>query len=390
MQGLLDGGEERAVKRKGVLAVVGTGIESMGQMTPAALREIRRAQRLFYLAADPITERTLRGLNRRAVDLHPFYAEGKHRLRTYAQMTERVLEEVRRGLRVCLALYGHPGVFAMPAHAAVSLARSEGHRAVMLPAISADACMIADLGVDPAAGWQSYEATDFLLRGRRADPAVGLVLWQVGVVGRLDYPSGPVHRDKLAVLTEVLLQTYPRRHLATLYEAATLPGFPAAIERVQNRLLAPGGGDVGDHALRASLGLGAHRREHARAAGHQAVGPGALPALDASRGGVARSSGLRRRRKSQRPAGSAVKSAASASRKAPLVTSPNWRSGGKLENDSARKPAALMKVAKAIAPPATRSACSIASPSGAPSRSCRWWKKWHFGRSRWCRARRWR
>jgi hypothetical protein len=221
------------VKRKGVLAVVGTGIESMGQMTPAALREIRRAQRLFYLAADPITERTLRGLNRRAVDLHPFYAEGKHRLRTYAQMTERVLEEVRRGLRVCLALYGHPGVFAMPAHAAVSLARREGHRAVMLPAVSADGCMIADLGVDPAAGWQSYEATDFLLRRRRADPSVGLVLWQVGVVGRLDYPSGPVHRDKLAVLTEVLLQTYPRRHLATLYEAATLPGFPAAIERVQ-------------------------------------------------------------------------------------------------------------------------------------------------------------
>jgi uncharacterized protein YabN with tetrapyrrole methylase and pyrophosphatase domain len=221
------------VKRKGVLAVVGTGIESMGQMTPAALREIRRADRLFYLAADPMTERTLRGLHRGAVDLHSFYAEGRHRLRTYAQMTERVLEDVRAGRRVCLALYGHPGVFAMPAHAAVRLARKEGHRAVMLPAVSADACMIADLGVDPAGGWQSYEATDFLLRRRRADPSVGLVLWQVGVVGRLDYPSGPVHREKLAVLTEVLLETYPPRHLATLYEAATLPGFPPSIERVQ-------------------------------------------------------------------------------------------------------------------------------------------------------------
>jgi uncharacterized protein YabN with tetrapyrrole methylase and pyrophosphatase domain len=221
------------VKRKGVLAVVGTGIESMGQMTPAALREIRRADRLFYLAADPMTERTLRGLHRGAVDLHSFYAEGRHRLRTYAQMTERVLTDVRAGRRVCLALYGHPGVFAMPAHAAVRLARKEGHRAVMLPAVSADACMIADLGVDPAGGWQSYEATDFLLRRRRADPSVGLVLWQVGVVGRLDYPSGPVHREKLAVLTEVLLETYPPRHLATLYEAATLPGFAASIERVQ-------------------------------------------------------------------------------------------------------------------------------------------------------------
>jgi uncharacterized protein YabN with tetrapyrrole methylase and pyrophosphatase domain len=221
------------VKGKGVLAVVGTGIESMSQMTPAALREIRSAQRVFYLAADPITEQTVRSLNRRAVDLHRFYAEGRHRLRTYAGMTERVLEDVRRGLRVCLALYGHPGVFAMPAHAAVTMARREGYRAIMLPAISADACMIADLGVDPAGGWQSYEATDFLLRKRRPDPSVGLVLWQVGVVGRLDYPSGPVHRDKIQVLTEVLLETYPRRHLATLYEAATLPGFPASIERVQ-------------------------------------------------------------------------------------------------------------------------------------------------------------
>jgi uncharacterized protein YabN with tetrapyrrole methylase and pyrophosphatase domain len=220
--------------RKGSLVVVGTGIESMGQLTPAARQEIQRAQRVFYMVADPMTEESVRSLNRRAVSLRDLYAKGLNRLVTYAQMVERVLDEVRRGLRVCLALYGHPGVFAMPAHASVTIARSEGYRATMLPAVSADACLIADLGVDPStSGWQSYEATDFLLRGRRLEPTAGLVLWQVGVVGRLDYATEPVDREKIAILTERLLETYPRGHVATLYEAATLPTFPPTIHKIK-------------------------------------------------------------------------------------------------------------------------------------------------------------
>lgn len=220
-------------ERKGSLVVVGTGIEALGQMTDAARREIRRAERLYYVA-DPLSAQAILAINRRGVSLHDLYDVGKNRLRTYAQMTARVLADVRQGHRVCFASYGHPGVFAIPTHAAVKLARSEGYRAVMLPAVSADACLIADLGVDPgASGWQSYEATDFLLRRRKPDPSVGLVLWQVGVVGRFDYPEGPVDRKKLALLTETLLAHYPPRHTAMLYEAASLPGFPPSIHEVR-------------------------------------------------------------------------------------------------------------------------------------------------------------
>jgi uncharacterized protein YabN with tetrapyrrole methylase and pyrophosphatase domain len=219
---------------RGSLVVAGTGIESMGQMTDAARVAIRRAQRVFYLTTDPLTAESIRALNRSAVSLHSLYEVGRHRLQTYAAMTETVLAEVRRGLRVCFVLYGHPGVFAMPAHAAVKIARQEGYRAAMLPGISADACLIADLGVDPGqSGWQSYEATDFLLRSRKPDPTAGLVLWQIGVVGRVDYATGPLAREKLGLLTEALLRTYPAEHLATLYEAASLPGFPPVMEPVQ-------------------------------------------------------------------------------------------------------------------------------------------------------------
>src|SRR5207302_1092104 len=59
----------------------------------------------------------------------------------------------------------------------------------------------------------------------------------------------------------------------------------------------------------------------------------------------------RRRSTIHSPAGRAVKSASNASRNALLVISPNWRSGGKVENESARKPAALISVAKTIARP---------------------------------------
>jgi precorrin-6B methylase 1 len=219
--------------RKGSLVVVGTGIESMGQLTPAARREIKGAQRVFHLVTDPLTSQAVRALNPRSESLQDLYAVGKHRLKTYAAMVERVLGQVRLGKRVCFALYGHPGVFAMPAHAAVRIARAEGHRATMLPAISADACLIADLGVDPGAcGWVSYEATDFLLRHRRADPAAGLVLWQVGVVGRFDRAARPIDRTKLAILTEELLETYSAKHQGLLYEASTLPGYEASIAPV--------------------------------------------------------------------------------------------------------------------------------------------------------------
>jgi uncharacterized protein YabN with tetrapyrrole methylase and pyrophosphatase domain len=219
--------------RRGSLVVVGTGIESMGQMTDAARRELRRADRVLYVVADPLTERAVRALNRRSESLHGLYGRGTHRLITYARMARQVLEHVRQGERVCFALYGHPGVFAMPAHAAVRLARQEGFPARMLPAVSADACLIADLGVDPAAGWQSYEATDFLLRRRRADPTAALVLWQVGVIGRLDYPDGRSSRAPLKVLSATLSRLYPRGHRGILYEAATLPGFPPDVREVR-------------------------------------------------------------------------------------------------------------------------------------------------------------
>jgi precorrin-6B methylase 1 len=223
--------------RRGSLTVVGTGLAGPAHLTPEGLGEIRRAEKLFTLLADPLTRLWLAGIARRAQrpeSLSDAYAPGKSRHRTYAEMVERILAEVRRGRRVVVALYGHPGVFAQPSHAAIRRARAEGYAARMLPAVSSEDCLYADLGVDPGeVGCQSFEATDFLLRGRRFDPTSVLVLWQIGVIGVEDVRPGRLwNRDGLAVLAERLLEHYPRRHEVVVYEASTLPVVEPKAARV--------------------------------------------------------------------------------------------------------------------------------------------------------------
>lgn len=165
-----------------------------------------------------------------AESLTPYYGVGKPRIDTYNQMVEHILGCVRAGLTTCLACYGHPGVFVYPSHESIRRARTEGYDAKMLPGISAEDCLFADLGVDPGiTGCQSYEATDFLLNGRIIDNSAGLILWQIGVVGDSTFKTHGYDVSALPLLMERLLQYYPPNHPLYLYEAAVLPGCPPTI-----------------------------------------------------------------------------------------------------------------------------------------------------------------
>lgn len=211
--------------RRGSLVVVGTGISLVGQMTLEAVARVRRADEVFFVVTNPATAAWIRRLKPSAVSLDDCYKEGKHRARTYREMADRILDAVRAGKRVCAVFYGHPGVFVRPSHDAIRRARREGFPAAMLPGVSADACLFADLGVNPGrAGCQSFEATDFLVYRRRFDPGSALILWQVGVLGEPSVRKGMTARqDRLGVLTQVLRRNYPANHPLTIYEAAQFP-----------------------------------------------------------------------------------------------------------------------------------------------------------------------
>jgi precorrin-6B methylase 1 len=209
--------------RPGQLVVVGTGLRTVGQMTTESIAWIKAADRVLYVVGDPVAERAIHDLNPGGAEsLQVLYAEGQDRLATYEAMVERILACVRAGDRVCGVFYGHPGVFVYPSHEAVKRARGEGYSAVMLPGVSAEDCLFADIGIDPAAtGCLSYEATDFLFNQRAMDPASALVLWQIGILGNGHYSSqGRYPTPLMPFLIEKLATRYPLHHEAIVYEAA--------------------------------------------------------------------------------------------------------------------------------------------------------------------------
>lgn len=223
----------RVSTRRGSLFVVGTGMTGAPQTTLEAVSAMRHADRLFYLVMAEATEAWLRQLNPRATSLADLYAPAKNRRKTYADMVDRITSPVREGFHVCAVFYGHPGVFAQPTHRAIALLRRQGHAARMLPGVSADACLYADLGLNPGDhGIQSYEATDFLLARRRFDPTSSLLLWQVGVLGESGAEPRPCRPERLLTLTKRLRRYYPSDHRVLVYYAATFPGDRPIVKRM--------------------------------------------------------------------------------------------------------------------------------------------------------------
>jgi precorrin-2 methylase len=222
---------ETARPQGGSLIVVGTGIRTVGHLTMEAVAWIKTADSVVYLVADPVAEEAIRDLNPgKAMSLRGYYGEGMVRTQSYEAMVEHILSCVRAGQRVCAAFYGHPGVFAYPSHESIRRCRAEGYEARMLPGISAEDCLFADLGVDPAVnGCLSIEASDFLLHERVIDVTSALVLWQVGVVGDWTYRRDGYELGALPLLVEKLTALYGAAHEAIVYEGAILPGLPPKI-----------------------------------------------------------------------------------------------------------------------------------------------------------------
>ncbi len=229
------------INMQGSLMVVGTGIKSVGHITLEAQGWIAQADAVPYCVTNPATAAWIERANPHAEDLSIFYADDKPRAETYREMTEAILRPVRAGLDVCAVFYGHPGVFVNPSHEAIRLAREEGYRAGMLPAVSALDCLFADLDIDPALpGCQMFEATDYLLNRRRLNPQCHVILWQVGVVGDRGFSSAGYDARNLPILIEELQRIYGREYEVMHYQAATYPICPALIQRLPLSQLTPG------------------------------------------------------------------------------------------------------------------------------------------------------
>ena len=219
------------------LTVVGTGIRAGVHMTVESRLAIEQASRVLYLVADPISEACIRKLNPTAKSLWHLYQTGKPRIEIYETIIATILDELESVGDLCVAFYGHAGVLTYPAWESIRRARATGKRARMLPAVSAEDALFADLGIDIGrAGLQSYEATRFMYYKYNFDTSVGLVLWQLTVLGEIEWnPPHAGARPRLEVLAAYLMKFYGPEHEVFLYHAPELPTSRPLIERVALR-----------------------------------------------------------------------------------------------------------------------------------------------------------
>lgn len=213
------------------LVVAGTGIKYLSHVTVETNAYIKQSDKVLFLVNEPAIKEWILSNHSCTESLEFLYSKYSLRKDCYQAIQNYILEALRRIQHVCVVFYGHPTVFAQPGLAAVRVARAEGFYAKVLPGISAEDCLFADLLIDPGSnGCYSFEATDFLLYKRKFDPRGHLILWQVDIIGVLTNPL--VHDNKKAaqLLVNYLSNYYPQNHQIFLYEAAQYPGIEASIE----------------------------------------------------------------------------------------------------------------------------------------------------------------
>lgn len=212
------------------LIVVGSGIKFISHLTTEAKAHIESADKVLYLVNEPAMKEWLQRTNANAESLDDLYTKHPLRIDSYAAITAYILDCLKKPQHVCVVIYGHPCVFALPALEAAKKARQAGYCAKILPGISSEDCLFADLMIDPAShGCLSLEATDVLIYQRTIDPSCHVVLWQVSVIGLLQHAKDHDNARGLAVLQTYLLRYYPGDHSCTLYSAAIYPGLEPSI-----------------------------------------------------------------------------------------------------------------------------------------------------------------
>jgi tetrapyrrole methylase family protein/MazG family protein len=215
------------------LIVVGSGIKFISHLTTEARTYIEQSNKVLYLVNEPAMKSWIQKTNPQAESLDNLYI--KHRLRRdcYLGITQYILEMLRKNQHVCVVLYGHPTVFSKPALDAVIQAKNEGYYAKVLPDISSEDCLFADLLIDPGScGCQSFEATDFLIHHRQFDRNSHVILWQIGSIGILDHAVTRETTKNIDVLVDYLSQYYSAEYEVIVYEAAQYPCFEPSITRL--------------------------------------------------------------------------------------------------------------------------------------------------------------
>ncbi|KAK6510652.1 hypothetical protein TWF506_009754 [Arthrobotrys conoides] len=218
--------------QNGSLILVGTGVRSICQLTLEAIQEIERADIIYYAVRDATAEGFIKQKNREAVDLYKYFINDEEipEADLYIQIAEVMLADIRKGLRVVGAFFGHPGLFMSPNRRALAIAQAEGYMAKMLPGVSVDDCLLADLGIDPSfVGCLTCEARDFMIHDHLGLTSRHVIMYEVGYLG---FYGDDSKTDYFEYFVNRLEQTYGNSHSLINYTAAISPLMEPIMEHL--------------------------------------------------------------------------------------------------------------------------------------------------------------
>ena len=224
------------------LALVGSGIKSISHFTTEFKTYTTQADKVLYLVNEPITKQWIQRYCKLSEALDPIYFSEKNRQTAYNKIRDKILSELEIYPFITVVLYGHPTVFADPGLQAIMIAQNNSVETVILPGISTESCLYADLKIDPGQfGCFHIEATELLLYDKIIDPTSHICIWQLGMLGNSSVPLPNQTPNHLKLLVNKLKNYYPKEHNAILYEASMYPGvepkihtFPLGDMEIQN------------------------------------------------------------------------------------------------------------------------------------------------------------
>src|SRR3990167_4815911 len=187
----------------GSLTIVGFGIKCISHLTMETSVYIKEADKVLYSVNEPVMESWIIANNTNSVSIDLLVGTSRLRKDLYKKITNEIIASVEINHHVCVVFYGHPTIFAKSALEAAHKIKADGFATKILPGISAEDCLFADLWIDPGSqGCQSYEATDFLIRQRNPDPTSHLILWQAGIIGALGSTSNHDNQQGAIILRD--------------------------------------------------------------------------------------------------------------------------------------------------------------------------------------------
>lgn len=207
------------------IVLLGTGIKAISHFTEEFKTYVKAADKVLYLVNEPIVGEWIEVNSKQAENLEKYYYNNQRRLTSYKKIKNKILSDTSIFNFIAVVLYGHPTIFADPGLLAINEAKTMGIDTLILPSISAQDVLFADMGIDPGMhGCVHVDATEFLIYDKKPNISMHVCIWQIGMIGNIAPPQKKQVINNVDVLVKKLSQYYPQDFEIYIYEASLYPG----------------------------------------------------------------------------------------------------------------------------------------------------------------------